>query len=57
MFHVSILRKYESNPSHVISFDHIELEDDTMYVEKLIRIATREKRKLWTKVILLVKVI
>ena len=37
-FHVTILRKYELDPIHVISFDDIELEEDATYIEKLVRI-------------------
>ena len=32
VFHVSMLRKYEQNPSYVISFDDIVLEEDATYV-------------------------
>ena len=52
-----MLRKYEPNPFHVINFDDIEFDEDATYIKKPIRIATREERKLMTKVILMVKVI
>ena len=46
MLHASTLRKYKLNPSHVISFDDIEFEEYTTYVEKQIMIVAREERKL-----------
>ena len=52
-----MLRKYELDSSHVISFDDIEPDEDATYIEKLVRIPTYEERKLRTKVILMVKVI
>ena len=33
VFHVSMLKKYRSDPSHVISRQLIELSDDLNYVE------------------------
>ena len=52
-----MLRKYELDSFHVINFDDIELEEDATYIEKLIKIAEREQRKLRIKVIPMVKVI
>ena len=55
VFHISILRKYKLNLSHVLSFKDIEFEEDTLYVEKLLSIVAQEERKLRTKVIPMVK--
>ena len=52
-----MMKKYELDFSHIINFDDIELEKGTTYVDKLVSIATCEKRKLMTKVILMIKVI
>ena len=52
-----MLRNYEPDPYHVINFDDIELKEDVIYIEKLIRIAAHEERKLRTKVISKVKII
>ena len=41
----------------MVSFNDIKLDDYVMYVEKLIKIVTREERKLRTKMISMVKVI
>ena len=57
VFHVAMLRKYELDLFHVISFENIELEKDDTYIEKLVIITTCEERKLRTKVIPMVKVI
>ena len=34
VFHVSMLRKYISNPSHVLSYEPLELTPDLAYEEK-----------------------
>ena len=57
VFHVPMLRKYDLDPSPVISFDDIELEEDATYIEKSIKIVACEERKLRTKAIPMVKVI
>ena len=56
-FHVATLRKYELDPSNVINFGDIELEEDANYIEKQVRIVARDERKLKTKVIAMVQVI
>ena len=52
-----MLRKYETNPSHVLSYDEIEVNEDATYVEELVQIVGREVRKLRNKEILVVRVI
>ncbi|KAA3469992.1 Retrotransposon protein, Ty3-gypsy subclass [Gossypium australe] len=56
-FHVSMLRRYRSDPSHVISLAEIEIQPDMMYNEELIRILAREVKQLRNKSIALVKVL
>ena len=41
VFHVSMLRRYRSNPSHVVSLETIELRPDLMYEEEPIEILSR----------------
>ncbi|KAL8143446.1 hypothetical protein V2J09_016478 [Rumex salicifolius] len=55
-FHVSQLRKYVANASHVISYDEIEIADNVTYEEYLMAILGRQNKQLRTKVIPLVKV-
>ena len=34
VFHVSMLRKYVSDPTHVLSYEHLQLDQDLSYEEK-----------------------
>ncbi|XP_069149984.1 uncharacterized protein [Solanum lycopersicum] len=56
VFHVSMLRKYISDESHVLSLDSLELGPDLTFEEKPIAILDRQVRKLKTKEIASVKV-
>ncbi|KAG8492331.1 hypothetical protein CXB51_009857 [Gossypium anomalum] len=57
VFHVSILRRYRSDPSHVISPSKVEIQADTSYKEEPIRILAREVKELRNKRVPLVKVL
>ena len=57
VFHVSMLRKYVSNPSHVRSYENLELDEDLSYEEKPVQILDRKEKVLRTKTIALVKVL
>ena len=57
VFHVSMLRRYQSDPSHVVSSETIELRPYLTYEEEPIEILAREVKELWNKKILLVKVL
>ena len=57
VFHVSMLRRYRSDPSHVISSETIELRPDLTYEEEPVDILAREVKELWNKKIPLVKVL
>lgn len=57
VFHVSMLRKYEPDPSHVLEWSDLELEADASYGEKQIRILDTREQKLRGKVIPLVRVL
>ena len=57
VFHVSMLRKYISNPSHVLSYEPLELTHDLAYEEKPVQILDQKKKELRTKKIRLVKVL
>ena len=56
IFHVSMLRKYISDESHVLSLDSVELGPDLTFEEEPIAILDRQVRKLRTKEIASVKV-
>ncbi|XP_055829654.1 uncharacterized protein LOC129898957, partial [Solanum dulcamara] len=56
VFHVSILRKYIPDESHVISYDAVELSPDLTYEEEPTVILDRRLRRLRTKEVASVKV-
>ncbi|XP_073057236.1 uncharacterized protein [Primulina eburnea] len=56
VFHVSILRKYEPDPSHVLSTEDVELDSSLSYVEHPVQILDRKEKQLRNKTILLVLV-
>ena len=57
VFHISMLRKYISDPSHVLEALEIELRDDLSYEEQPAQILGREEKELRNKIISLVKVL
>ena len=57
VFHVSMLRRYRSDPSHVVSSEIMELRSDLTYEEEPVEILAREVKELWNKKIPLVKVL
>ena len=57
VFHVSILRRYRSDSSHIVSSETIELRPDLTYEEEPVEILAREVKELQNKKILLVKVL
>lgn len=38
VFHISMLRKYVSDPTHVLSYEGLELDQDLTYEEKPVQI-------------------
>ena len=56
VFYVSMLRRYRSDLSHVVSTETIELRPDLTYEEELVEILARKVKELRNKNILLVKV-
>ncbi|XP_075499153.1 uncharacterized protein LOC142537525 [Primulina tabacum] len=56
VFHVSMLRKYEPDPSHVIQLDEVELDPSLSYTEYPVCILDRKDKVLRNKVIPLVRV-
>ncbi|XP_060972342.1 uncharacterized protein LOC133038268 [Cannabis sativa] len=57
VFHVSMLRKYVSDPMHVLSYEMLELQPDLSYDEQPVQILDRKEKVLRTKTISLVKVL
>ena len=46
VFHVSMLRRYRSDPSHVVSLEAIELRPDLTYEEEPVYILAQEVKEL-----------
>ena len=57
VFHVSLLRKYMADPSHVLRDQLVELKEDLTYEERLVQIVVRKDQVLRNKIIPLVKVL
>ena len=57
VFHVSQLRKYIPDPSHVIPMDDVQVRDNLTIVTVPVRIEGREMKQLRGKEIALVKVV
>ena len=57
VFHVSMLKKYVFDPSHILNQEPIEVHEDLTYEEKPIKIFDKEKNVLRNKVIPLVNMI
>ncbi|KAI5316171.1 hypothetical protein L3X38_045347 [Prunus dulcis] len=57
VFHVSMLRKYIPDPSHVLEEQPIELQEDLTYVEQPVQILDRKIHVLRSREIPLVKVL
>nr|XP_048321737.1 uncharacterized protein LOC125419570 [Ziziphus jujuba var. spinosa] len=57
VFHISMLCKYISDPSHVLETPEFELRDDLSYEEQPVQILSKEEKKLCNKTIPLVKVL
>ncbi|TYK06357.1 reverse transcriptase [Cucumis melo var. makuwa] len=57
VFHVSMLRKYISDPSHVLQVQPIELKEDLGYREEAVQNLKRKEQVLRNKTIRLVKVL
>ncbi|KAE8661615.1 Detected protein of confused Function [Hibiscus syriacus] len=57
VFHVSMLRKYRSDPSHIVTPEEIKIQPDLTYEEEPVKILAHEIKQLRNKTIPLVKVL
>jgi len=57
VFHVSMLRKYVADPSHVLVSQPVSLREDLVYEEEPVQILDRKEQVLRNKTIPLVKVL
>ena len=56
VFHVSMLRKYIPDPSHVVDYKPLKLRDDLTYEEQLVKIVDKKEQELKRHTIHYVKV-
>ena len=57
VFHVSMLKKYVSNPSHMLQEAPVEIDEKLSYEERPVQILDRKAKELRNKTISLVKVL
>ncbi|KAL0546091.1 hypothetical protein IC582_015996 [Cucumis melo] len=57
VFHISMLRKYVPDPSHVVDYEPLEIDESLSYVEQPVEVLAREVKTLRNKQIPLVKVL
>ncbi|KAL4025985.1 hypothetical protein IC575_014391 [Cucumis melo] len=57
VFHVSMLRKYVPDPSHVVDYEPLEIDENLSYTEQLVEVLAREVKMLRNRKIPLVKVL
>ncbi|KAL4013357.1 hypothetical protein IC575_025523 [Cucumis melo] len=56
-FHVSMLRKYVPDPSHVVDYEPLEIDENLGYTEQPVEVLAREVKMLRNREIPLVKVL
>jgi hypothetical protein len=57
IFHVSMLRKYITNPDVIVEYEPFEMQDGLTYVEELMKIVDKKEQLLCTNTIPIVKVL
>ncbi|KAA0063393.1 pol protein [Cucumis melo var. makuwa] len=57
VFHVSMLRNYVSNPSHVVDYEPLEIDENFSYTEQPVEVLAREVKMLRNREIPLFKVL
>ncbi|TYK29789.1 ty3-gypsy retrotransposon protein [Cucumis melo var. makuwa] len=57
VFHVSMLRRYVADPTHVVAFEPLQINEDLSYEEQPVEILAREVKMLRNRHISLVKVL
>ena len=57
VFHISMLRRYNPDTSHVIDYEPLDIQPDLSYVEQPVVIQDRKDKVLRNKSVRLVKVL
>ena len=56
-FHMSMLKKYLHDPSHILSYESLDVDPKLTYEERLIKISYRRDKVLRNKIVSLDKVL
>lgn len=57
VYHVSMLRKHELDPAHMLDFEEIEVNDMMLYIEEPVWIVYQKEQVLRSKAIPFIKVL
>ena len=57
VFHVSMLRKYRSDPSHVLKESEVKISENMSYIEEPVKIVDRMIKQLQKQEIPMVKIV
>ncbi|XP_043710443.1 uncharacterized protein LOC122659395 [Telopea speciosissima] len=57
VFNVSMLKRYVGDPSHVLNYQPLQLNEDLSYVEESVKILDRKDKVLQNRAVSLVKVL
>lgn len=57
VFHVSQLRKYVPEPSHILSYSPLQIQEDLSYIEEPVQVLDHKVKQLRNKTIPLIKVL
>ncbi|KAL0546263.1 hypothetical protein IC582_016169 [Cucumis melo] len=57
VFHVSMLKRYVADPTHVVDFEPLKINENLSYKEQLAEILAREVKRLRNRGIALVKIL
>jgi hypothetical protein len=57
VFHVSMLRKYITNPDWIVEYEPLGTQEGLAYIEELVKIVDKKEQVLRTKTIPIVKVL
>ncbi|XP_042964605.1 uncharacterized protein LOC122298818 [Carya illinoinensis] len=57
VFHVSMWRKYVPDPTHILDYEPLQIQEDLIYAEEPMQILENKAHVLWTRTIPMVKVL
>ncbi|KAL9673779.1 hypothetical protein QQ045_030041 [Rhodiola kirilowii] len=57
VFHISMMRKYISDPGHVLEYERVQMDDTLTYDEQPVAISDRQVKRLRNKEVFSIKVL